>query len=238
MPNWESERDEKIGAMKSRSAQLLLTIICFILGLLLVAQFRTQRMASGSILSASSADQLVIISSLVENNAHLREEMEALEVQLDEYQRATGRAVLEALVEELNKVRIINGLVEVSGSGVEVSLDGPIGVLDVQDLINELRNAGAEALTVNRERLTLYSMIASTGDGVMTVNGVELSRPYVLQAIGDPETMETALLRSGGLIATLERNYEGLAVSVVKRERMILPVYKGAVEFVYASPVE
>ena len=224
--------------MKSRSAQLSLTILCFVLGLLLVAQFRTQRVTDSSLLPVSSDDQLVIISSLVENNTRLREEMETLEEQLNEYQQATGRAVLEALVEELNKVRVINGLMEVSGSGVEVSLDGPIGVLDVQDLINELRNAGAEALTINGERLTLYSVIASTEDGVMTVNGVKLSRPYVLQAIGHPETMEMALLRSGGLIATLERNYEGLIVGVIKRERMILPVYKGAIEFVYASPVE
>jgi uncharacterized protein YlxW (UPF0749 family) len=72
----------------------------------------------------------------------------------------------------------------------------------------------------------------------MTVNGTRLSRPYVLQVIGDPETMETALLRKGGLIAALERNYEGLIVSVVRRERMVLPVYRGAIEFVYASPVE
>lgn len=230
--------NDKIGAMKSRSAQLLLTIVCFVLGLLLVAQFRTQRMAGGYILSASSADQLIIISSLVENNARLREEMEALEGQLDEYQQTTGRAVLEGLVEELNKVRIINGLVEVSGAGVEVSIDGSIGVLDLQDLINELRNAGAEALTINGERLTLYSVIASPEDGVMTINGTQFSRPYVLQAIGDPETMETALLRSGGLIATLEHNYEGLAVSVIRRDRMVLPVYEGAIEFVYASRVE
>jgi len=230
--------NDKIGAMKSRSAQLLLTIVCFVLGLLLVAQFRTQRMAGGYILSASSADQLIIISSLVENNARLREEMEALEGQLDEYQQTTGRAVLEGLVEELNKVRIINGLVEVSGAGVEVSIDGSIGVLDLQDLINELRNAGAEALTINGERLTLYSVIASPEDGVMTINGTQFSRPYVLQAIGDPETMETALLRSGGLIATLEHNYEGLAVSVIRRDRMVLPVYEGTIEFVYASRVE
>jgi uncharacterized protein YlxW (UPF0749 family) len=224
--------------MKSRSAQLSLTILCFALGLLLMAQFRTQRMTSRALLSASSAEQLAIISSLVENNARLREEMETLEEQLSEYQQATGRAVLGTLVEELNKVRIINGLVEVSGSGVEVSIDGPIGVLDVQDLINELHNAGAEALTINGERLTLYSVVASTEDGAMTVNGTQLSRPYVLQAIGQPETMETALLRKGGLIATLERNYEGLAVSVIRRERMVLPVYKGAIEFVYASPIE
>jgi uncharacterized protein YlxW (UPF0749 family) len=224
--------------MKSRSAQLSLTILCFFLGLLLVAQFRTQRITSDSLLPASSGDQLMIISSLVENNARLREEMEALEEQLSEYQQATGRAVLEALVEELNKVRIINGLVEVSGSGVEVSIDGAVSVVDVQDLINELRNAGAEALTINGERLTLYSVIATTENGVMTVNGARLSRPYVLQAIGHPETMETALLRSGGLIAALERNYEGLMVSVVRQERMVLPVYKGTIEFLYASPVE
>jgi uncharacterized protein YlxW (UPF0749 family) len=225
--------------MKSRSAQLSLAIVCFLLGLLLVAQFRTQRMTDSSLLSASSADQLLIIGSLVENNARLREEMETLEEQLSEYQQAARRTVLEGLVEELNKVRIINGLVEVSGAGVEVSLDGPIGVLDVQDLINELRNAGAESLAVNGERLTLYSVIASPEDGVMTINGTQFSRPYVLQAIGDPETMETALLRSGGLIATLERNYEGLVVSVIKRERMVLPVYKKeAIEFLYASPVE
>ena len=224
--------------MKSRSAQLSLTILCFVLGLLLVAQFRTQRMTSRALLSASSADQLAIISSLVENNARLREEMESLEEQLGEYQQTTGRAVLGALVEELNRVRIINGLVEVSGSGVEISIDGPIGVLDVQDLINELRNAGAEAWTINGERLTLYSIFTSTEDGAMTVNGTQLSRPYVLQAIGQPETMETALLRKGGLIATLERKYEGLAVSLIRREKMVLPVYKGAIEFVYASPIE
>lgn len=224
--------------MRSHSAQLSLTILCFVLGLLLMAQFRTQRMTSRALLSASTADQLAIISSLVENNARLREEMEALEEQLSEYQQATGRAVLGPLVEELNKVKIINGLVEVSGSGVEVSIDGPIGVLDVQDLINELRNVGAEALTINGERLTLYSVVASTEAGAITVNATQLSRPYILQAIGQPETMETALLRRGGLIATLERNYEGLAVSLIRREKMVLPVYKGAIEFVYASPIE
>jgi len=224
--------------MKSRSAQLSLTIVCFFLGLLLVAQFRTRQMTDSSLLFASSADQLLIIGSLVENNTRLREEMETLEEQLSEYQQAAGRAVLETLVEEVNNVRIINGLVEVSGAGVEVSLDGSIGVLDVQDLINELRNAGAESLAINGERLTLYSVIAGAEDGGMTVNGGALSRPYVLQAIGQPETMETALLRSGGLIATLERNSEGLVVSVIKRERMVLPVYRGAIEFVYASTVE
>jgi len=193
---------------------------------------------TGDLPPTSSADQLAIISSLVENNARLREEMEALEEQLNEYQQAAGRTVLETLVDELNRIKIINGLAEISGPGVEISLDGPIGVLDLQDLINELRNAGAEALTINGERLILYSVIAAAEDGAITVNGTRLSWPYVLQAIGHPETMETALLRRGGLIATLEHNHEGLVVSVTRRERMVLPVYKGVIKFVYASPVK
>lgn len=224
--------------MRSRSAQFSVTILCFFLGLLLVAQFRAQRVTSGSLLLASTADQLMIINSLVENNIRLREEMAALQEQLSEYKQAAGRGALEALVEELNRVKIINGLVEVWGPGVEVMIDGPISVLDMQDLINELRNAGAEALTVNGERLILYSAIASTKDGGISINGTRLSRPYILQAIGHPETMETALLRQGGLIAVLQRNYAGLIVSVAKREEMILPVYKGAIEFTYASPAK
>ena len=223
--------------MKNRSAQVTLTIFSFFLGLLLVAQFRTQQITEDSLSSASRADQLLIISSLVENNARLRQEMEALEEQLGEYQQAAGRTVLETLVEELNRIRIINGLVEVTGPGVEVTIEGPVSVWDLQDLINELRNAGAEALTINGERLNLYSVIVSTEEGLIAINGTQLSPPYVLQAIGYPETMETALLRKGGLIATLERHYEGLVVRVVKRERMVLPVCKGTIQFVYASPV-
>lgn len=223
--------------MKGRSAQITLTIFSFFLGLLLVAQFRTQQVTEKALSLVSGSDQLLIITSLVENNARLRQEMEALEQQLSEYQQIAGRTALEALVEELNRIRIINGLVEVTGPGVEVTIEGPISVLDLQDLINELRNAGAEALTINGERLNLYSVIVSTEDGVMAINGTQLSPPYVLQAIGNSQTMETALLRKGGLIATLERHYEGLSVKVVKRERMVLPVCKGSIQFVYASPV-
>lgn len=220
--------------MKSRSAQLSLAIICFLLGLLVVAQLRTQR----RMIATPGTDQLAIMANLVEANAHLRQEVEALEDQLREYQQAAGRGVLEALVDELNKVKIVNGLVEVSGPGVEVRLDGPLTALDMQDLINELRNAGAEALALGDERLIVSSVVASAEDGTITLNGVKIARPYVLRAIGHPEAMEKALLRSGGLLAALEGSYEGLEVTVVKRDKMVLPVYKGALAFQYASPAD
>ena len=221
--------------IKKRSAQLSLTVICFLLGLLVMIQFHAQQRT----ISTSDADQIAIITSLVEANARLRQEVGALQDQLREYQQAAaGRGVLEALVDELNRVKIVNGLVEVSGPGIEVRLDGPINALDMQDLINELRNAGAEALALNDERLIVSSVVASAEDGTMILNGAKIVRPYVLRAIGQPETMEKALLRNGGLLAAIKKDYDGLDVTVTKRDKIILPVYKGAIAFKYATPVD
>ena len=93
-----------------------------------------------------------MVADLVESNARLREEISALSDQLDELQAVEGGgALLQSLVDEVNYLRIVNGQVAVSGPGIEVVIEGDISVLDLHDLINELRNAGAEALALNGE---------------------------------------------------------------------------------------
>ena len=223
--------------MGVRSARLLLTVVCLVLGVLLVAQFRTQRRITTALLAASSTDQALIISNLVESNAELREEVGALRSQLSRYQEAEGQEVLQTLVNELNRIKIVNGLVEVSGPGVEVRIDGRISVLDMQDMVNELRNTGAEAMAVNGQRLIVSSVIASDDMG-MIVNGVRISEPYIFQAIGHQETMAGALTRKGGVIALLEARYGGLDITVSKREKIVLPIYRGSFEFRYATAVK
>ncbi len=221
--------------MTARSSRLSLTIVCLLLGVLLVAQLRTQRRIIVTL--PSSAEQALIISSLVESNAKLREEVEALRSQLRRYQEAEGQGVLQALVDELNRIKMVNGLVEVSGPGVEVRIEGRVSALDMQDMVNELRNTGAEAIAVNGQRLIVSSVIASDGTG-MIVNGVRISEPYIFQAIGHQETIARALTRKGGLIALLEARYEGLDITVSRRDKMVLPIYRGSFEFRYATVVE
>lgn len=170
--------------MSGRSARLLLSVVCLLLGVLLFAQFCTQRRITAALLAASSTNQALIISKLVESNAELREEVGALRSQLRRYQEVEGQGVLQTRLNELNRIKVVNGLVEVSGHGVEVRIEGRISVLDMQDMVNELRNTGAEAMAVNGQRLLVSSVIASDDMG-MIVNGVSISAPYIFQAIGD-----------------------------------------------------
>ena len=194
--------------MKDHISQATLAIISVLLGILVVAQFQAHGPISKVRISASSADQSVILSSLVEANANLRAEIETLESQLNSYRSDERSGLLETLVEELNRLKTVNGLVEVSGPGLEIRVGGHLSVLSAQDLVNELRNAGAEAIALNGERLVLWSAIAAADEGWLTVDGTRIASPYTFQAIGDGEALETALMRSGGLIAVLEHSYK------------------------------
>ncbi len=221
--------------MNYRVSQVTLTIISVLLGILAMAQFHTHNLTSKTRVSASSADQSIILSNLVEANASLRAEIETLETQLNRYQSGGNSGLLETLVEELNRLKTVNGLVEVSGPGLQLRLSGPLSVLNAQDLVNELRNAGAEAITLNGERLVLWSAIAADDEGWLTVDGTRVASPYVFQAIGDVETMETALMRSGGLVAVLEHSYEGLDIQIRRQGKLVLPVHRHPPEFRHAS---
>ncbi len=222
--------------MKSRSAQIALTLVSFFLGILLVTQFYTQGKIGTTTFTQSSADQALIISGLVDGNATLRKEVTALEDELTNYQRTAGQSNLESMVGELNRLRIINGLVEVAGPGIEVQISGGVTALDLQDLVNEARNAGSEALALNGYRLVARSVIVGS-NGSIRLEETRLSSPYRLQAIGQPDTLEKALTRKGGLVALLQYTYANTTITVSKRERMVLPLYQGKYEFRYARAV-
>jgi uncharacterized protein YlxW (UPF0749 family) len=212
-----------------------LLAISLVLGFLLVAQLRTQDDINRT---ASTDDWDYVIAELVVSNARLRNEIEVLEEQVAALRGSEGAAaILLSLVDDANQLRVANGLVEVSGPGVEVTVAGPVSVLDLQDLINELRNAGAEALALNDQRLIGWSAIASDGE-LVTVDGQPVPAPYTLSAIGNSETLRAALLRPGGLASLLHEANPAIVVTVKERDGLTLPVYRQRVEFFYAEPVD
>lgn len=214
---------------------LPLAVIVLGLGLLLVVQLRTQRSVRQA---ADGAEWENVVAELIDGNARLRDEIEALEGQLAELQDVNGGgAVLESLVDEVNYLRIANGLVEVSGPGVEVEIVTPVSVPDLQDLINELRNAGAEALAMSGYRIVAWTAIGTDGQDV-TVDGQPVQVPYQLKAIGDMHTLEVALTRPGGLVSLLEQAHGAKSIRVSRQEKVTLPVYDLPVQFVFAEPVE
>jgi uncharacterized protein YlxW (UPF0749 family) len=217
------------------AVQLSLTAVCLVLGLLLVVQLRTQRDIRQS---AQSEEWEFVVADLVESNARLREEVEAMQAQLAGLRDVEGGGtMLQSLVDEVNHLRITNGLVEVSGPGIEVTISGPISILDLHDLVNELRNAGAEALALNGHRIVAWSAITTDGEDV-TVDGLPVSTPYRLKAIGDAQTLEVALLRPGGLVSLLNQANPSASVTVSRQQNLTLPVSTPAHAFAYVRPQE
>ena len=221
---------------RSTLSLILMTAMMIVLGAMIVAQLR----AAGRLhpLPGEGDDQAVLLSALADANSNLRAEVEALTTQEAAYEHDDGAAGLQELVAELNRVRVLNGLVEVSGPGLELLLDGPLNALDLQDMANELRNAGAEAMSLNDQRLVVSSVVVVDATGQIVLYGQPVSRPYRFLAIGDPETIETALRRPGGLLVLFRRTYPNLIVQTVQHPKVVMGVQRMQGDPQYAQPVE
>jgi uncharacterized protein YlxW (UPF0749 family) len=221
--------------VKVRSAQLLLSAVCLIFGVLLMVQFRTQGKIAKQLVAESSADQAQIIANLYDANVALRKEVDGLARQVRENDETSGAARAAQLAADLRKFRIVNGSVAAIGPGVEISVEADLRPEDVQDLINELRNAGAEALALNGQRLTVRSAVTSD-HGAIVVNDRKLIAPYVFSAVGAPDTLERALTRKGGLVSYLQTTYPEGHFSVSKSDKLTLPVAETTTAFQVAVP--
>jgi uncharacterized protein YlxW (UPF0749 family) len=230
--------------MSSIRAQVTIGLVCLLLGVGLVMQFRSQRLAHQSV-PASATDQAVYISQLSESNADLRRQVDELAGELARYEQGGpgGSADAEALEEDLLALRIANGEVAVAGPGVSVRVNGEANLVELQDLVNELRNASAEAVAVNGVRVVARSAIVPTEDGGIATDRQALSPPYTLEAIGDPDTLVGALERKGGLIALLEAGDPDLQIEVTRHPAddhgawLHLPQTGLPFEWTYARPV-
>ncbi|HEY7736237.1 MAG TPA: DUF881 domain-containing protein [Candidatus Limnocylindrales bacterium] len=209
--------------MRSRRSQLTVTVVAFVLGMLLVAQARSQTTDPG-LAALSAQDLTVLIANLDTRNEQLRSEVSTLERELAELADADARgdSSVDAIREDLARVRAWAGLEPVSGGGVRLLIDGPIDGATAEYLLNELRNAGAEALAVGGIRVVPGVVVAGPA-GALTVDGRALADPFEIEAIGAPEILTGSLTRIGGPIAQLAATNPDVLVSVSPVDQMGLP---------------
>jgi uncharacterized protein YlxW (UPF0749 family) len=209
--------------MYRRRNQATLAAVTFALGLLVVVQLRAQ--AGGSGLAALSAQDLtVLVANLNTRNEELRGEVATLERELTNLllNRDRGATSLDQGRADLARIRAYAGLDPVGGPGVTISVSGPIDGPGVEEVINELRNGGAEAIGVAGVRLVSGSVVTGAPGG-LTVEGMALEDPFEIGAIGPPETLVGSLTRSGGVIAQLAATYPEAILTVTPVERIELP---------------
>lgn len=190
----------------------LVAVLCALLGFALVAQLSQ---AEGDNLSSLRQDELVrLLDEITQRNEELSSERADLLAARDELLSGVDsrRVAEEAAAERALVEGILAGTVPVQGTGITMVVEDPdvsVRALTLFNVLEELRNAGAEAVELSGKRLTASSWFTDAADGVI-VDGTPLSPPYEWTAIGDPQTMAVALDIPGGALASI-RNAGGSA---------------------------
>lgn len=186
-----------------------------------------------------------------EKNADLLSQLVELQRNLESYRSdvANKSAINTVMKNELDRAQILAGTTELYGTGVTVAIsdstlppsDMTAGVEayiihdgDLRMILTELYGAGAEAVSVNGQRIVATTAVRCVGNTIM-VNDVKIAPPFEIRAIGDPNTLEAALMIKGGVSDYLKSWSINLAVK--KEERVDVPRYTGVVNFKHAQPV-
>lgn len=226
-----------------KSFQWALAVVGLVLGIMLAFQFRVTR-------EIQKAEPVQRAQQLYEQLNQMKKEREALQAEVESLrgrleQITTGPRASE-LKEELEKAGIMAGVTELTGPGVEVTLnDSNISLRpgenpnlfvlhdeDILRVLNELKAAGAEAISINGQRILAGSEVRCTGPTIL-VNKKRLAPPYVITAIGDPDILDSSLKMRGGVAETLR--FWGIQVAVKKLPQVTVPAYGGAIGFEYAK---
>ena len=198
--------------MAARLAQISLFLVALVIGVLLVGQLRSQ--ARPIELSSLSAQELTtLIETLTAANVELNDGLTTLRDQVLEYQRAEaeGQSTRDLAIQDLDRTAAFGGLRGVRGQGIQIEVDGSFDPTAVNDLIYELRNAGAEAIAVDDIRITAGS-VAVLGTGAIEIDGVAIGRSFTITAIGSPDGLQGAIERPGGILSLLQQSIQAVFV--------------------------
>jgi uncharacterized protein YlxW (UPF0749 family) len=206
-----------------RSSQLTISAVALVLGILVVIQLRSQAGDSG-LAQLSAQDLTVLVANLNARNDQLRTEGSTLEAELATLtaNQSRGDVSVDEITTDLERVRAYAGLDPVAGPGVMITVSGPIDGAGVEDLFNELRNAGAEAIAIDHVRV-VTGVVVTGGPGATQVGGIILGDGFDIDAIGAPDKLTGSLTRSGGVIAQLAATQPAVTVTVTPVDRLELP---------------
>lgn len=240
--------------MAKRKGIVIGAILTFLIGFILAVQISTT--------GGSDQGALVPLAKLKGYEARLTEasqEKEAALVQLKELEdrmtaiqqdKAGENSSIRTMVEENRKNKMAAGLTDVYGPGLTVTIKDPPYETDedgqefsliayhyecILNLVNKLKEAGAEAISINGERLVQTTEISLAGDNI-NINGKATAQPYTVDAVGPSDTMEAAVTIRAGIVETMKEL--GLSVRTEKKEKIEIPRYSGVIDFRYARPAE
>lgn len=233
--------------MKKYKYQLALALVCIVLGVMLSIQFKTVRTGIGPVSENRARELASQLKKVKEERDNLLSIKSDLEKKIREYeeQASTGSVSAKMLKSELDVARISAGLEDVEGPGIIVNLDDLkfsetvgfplISHEDLLLLVNELNAAGAEAISINDERIISSTEIRLAGTHI-NINTVEYAPPFIIKAIGEPKTLEGAIMMRDGIIEYIQKS--DISATVTPSEKIKISRYNGVIEKKFAKVVK
>ena len=243
--------------MKFNGKILTIGLICFLLAFMITVQIRTINVSDSDILKLKKENELRDeINQWKDIYATATEKINELNSKINEYQKSAAKddesvALIKA---DLDNANILAGLVAVKGQGIIVTLDDTealnqmamaagyydpnayiIHDSDLVMIVNELHSAGAEAISINGQRITGNTEIRCTGPQVL-INGIRMVAPFKISAIGEATTLEGALSLRGGIIDSVKA--ADIDITIEKQEEVIIPAYEKPIVYQYATIIE
>lgn len=213
---------------------IVIGLSCFILSMVMFMQFKV-------------VNQTDITSIENMREAELRAELSNWKQQYDEvdkrYQEVTATAqeyqnkeesdneTSQLLQSELSQINMLLGKTDVTGPGIEIvlketeSTDTSINASDLLVIVNSLKQAGAEAISINEERVVSTTEIVNVDTRFIIVNGKRIVAPYEIKAIGDKKYLESAISIKGGYVDEIKA--KEITINYTIEDNVVIPKFSG-----------
>lgn len=226
-------KSKKAKIIALRSLMLLISIS---FGILITGQFRS--------IPSRVADPILPYASLKETKEELYVEQSQLKAEIKSLQKsiqtaqdqADSSVLSKSELQILNNKKAVAGLTKLSGSGLIVKLDDSknvstsdlsiIHAADLRDIVNLLWSSGAEGITINDQRVVLDTAIDCIVNTIL-VNGVRISNPFQIQAVGNQALMKQAVEESAILNDLRTRRDNNGVVFTVSKANLVLSSFDG-----------
>lgn len=232
--------------MKKARSQLLLGLVCLILGLMISYQLKATKNVDGAVTPKNFGDLTKQIEALKREKADLSDKVADYEKKIDEIEKSAAKEdeTTKQMKSELDRLRILSGVVDVKGRGIIMTLTPSLDVntnMSTQinhtyliDIVNELNSAGAEAISINDQRYVSRTQIRNAGS-IIVINGERFdpSKPFTIKVIGDPEVLSGAFKLPGSVVDELEGG--GIKVKISPQENVEISRFNKEVNYKYIN---
>ena len=230
------------------TAIVMIALALFIFSFVIAAQLNT--VGNTNIISEGmrEADLLRELQNMKEEYDTLKEQYEESQEIVEEYKTSSSSndALIASMKSELEKANVLAGLATVRGEGVVISLKdstdtevsveaGLVHDTDLTAIVTELKAAGAEAISINGQRVIATTAIRCVGPTIQ-VNSVKVASPFYIKAIGNSKYLESALNIKNGVVDSLKAY--GIEVDVQTDNSITIDKYDLALKLKYASEVK